>query len=149
MCRPLNSHALRVCHTLFAPIASTHFILLLCSTYLYYSYGHHTLNQPPRLRGLHVSVYAPILKGDYDAKLKWPFPGKVNFTLLNQLEDKNHYTGVMTLDTADNAIVGGIRWGCPKFIPHSALAHDPVKNTQYLKNNALYFRMEVEIEHKP
>ena len=102
-------------------------------------------------KGTHVSVYAPILEGEYDAKLKWPFLGKVTFTLLNQLEDKNHHTKVMTMDTADNTIVGGATstWGYAYFIPHSALAHDLVKNTQYLKNDTLYFRMEVETEHKP
>ena len=99
--------------------------------------------------GTHVSVFAPILKGEYDAKLKWPFLGKVTFTLLNQLEDKNHHTSVMTLDIAYNTIVGGTMWGYASFIPHSALANDPVKNTQYLKNNTLYFRVEVETEHKP
>ena len=97
--------------------------------------------------GTHVAVYAPILKGEYDAKLKWPILGKVTFTLWNQLEDENHHTKVMTLDTADNSIVGSI-WGCTRSIPHSALAHDPVKNTQYLKDDTLYFRMEVETEHK-
>ena len=99
--------------------------------------------------GTHVSVHAPILTGKYDAKLKWPFVGKVTFTLLNQLEDKNHHTRVMTLNTAKNTIAGENPWGYQKFIPHSALAHDLVKNTQYLKNDTLYFRMEVETEHKP
>ena len=33
--------------------------------------------------GTHVSVYVVILEGDYDAELKWPFAGKVAFTLLN------------------------------------------------------------------
>ena len=55
---------------------------------------------------------------------------------------------VMIMDTEKNAIAGDT-WGRPKFIPHSALAHDPVKNTQYLKNDTLYFRMEVETEHRP
>ena len=36
------------------------------------------------------------------------------------------------------------------FIPHSALGHDPVKNTQYLKDDTLYFRVFVEVvDHKP
>ena len=76
--------------------------------------------------------------------------GKVIFTLLNQLEDENHYTKVTILDTENLAIAGdNDAWGHFNFTPHSALAHDPVKNTQYLKNDTLYFRMEVETEHKP
>ena len=41
-------------------------------------------------------------------------------------------------------------WDFMHFIPHSALAHDPVKNTQYLKDDTLYFRVSVEVaEQKP
>ena len=98
--------------------------------------------------GTHVSVYAAILKGEYDARLKWPIRGRVTFALLNQLEEKNHHTKTMELYTVDNTHPGSF-WGFAKFIPHSALAHDPVKNTQYLKNDTLYFRMEVVTKHKP
>ena len=95
-------------------------------------------------KGTHVSVYAPILAGEYDAELKWPFIGEITFTLLNQLEDKNHKIYCMHFDAARNARAGS-DWGKPTFIPHSALAHDPVKNTQYLKDDKLYFRITVEV----
>ena len=94
--------------------------------------------------GTHVSVYVWILKGECDSELKWPFIGTVTFTLLNRLEDKNHYTGTVLLDSTRNAQVDNI-WGCRKFIAHSALAHDPVKNTQYLMNDSLHFRMKVKV----
>ena len=100
-------------------------------------------------KGTHVSVHAPILEGKYDTELSWPFIGKVTFTLLNQLEDNNHKTRIMTLALADNARVGN-NWGFSEFILHSELAHDPVNNTQYLKDDTLYFRMSVEVsDHKP
>ena len=90
-------------------------------------------------KGTHVSVYVAILEGEYDAELKWPFIGKVTFTLLNQLEDKNHHIRTYP-DT----------WGHPNFIHHSALAHDRAKYTQYLKDDTLYFRVTVEVDdHKP
>ena len=44
--------------------------------------------------GTHISVYAFIEEGEYDEDLDWPFFGEITFTLLNQLDDKNHYTGV-------------------------------------------------------
>ena len=69
------------------------------------------VNRSDASEGTHVTVSTPILKGEYDAKLKWPFLGKVTFTLLNQLEDKNHHTRVVTLDTANNAIAGDIFLG--------------------------------------
>ena len=99
--------------------------------------------------GTHVSVHAPILEGEYDAELKWPFVGEVTYTLLNQLEDSNHHTRTLSIGTTHNAQVGD-RWGIPQFIPHSALTEDPVKNTQYLKDDTLYFRVSVQVaDYKP
>ena len=100
-------------------------------------------------KGTHLSVYAPVVRGEYNAVLEWPLLGKVTCTLLNQLEDKNHHTGVINFTTTRNAHVGGTTWGFTKFIPHSALAHDPVMNTQYLKNDTLYFKVAVETERQP
>jgi hypothetical protein len=93
--------------------------------------------------GTHVSVFTLIMKGLHDAELEWPFIGKVTFTLFNQLEDKNHHISSMFFNTADNAIVGGA-WGKSQFIRHSALAHDPLRNIQYLKDDTLHFKMIVE-----
>ena len=96
--------------------------------------------------GTHVSVYGLILEGKFDKGLKWPFAGEVTVTLLNQLEDKNHYT--LTFALRDACV--GKPLGIKKCFPHSALAHDPVKNTQYLKDDTLYFRVSVEVsDHKP
>ena len=91
-------------------------------------------------------MHAPILKGEYDDELKWPFIGTVTYTLLNQLEDRNHHTMTLSISSKHNARIGS-RWGFSIFIPHSALAHDPVK---YLKDDKLYFRLTVEVaDHKP
>ena len=99
--------------------------------------------------GTDLSVFTAITEGKYDAGLKWPFVGKVTITLLNQLEDKNHHTDIASFTAADKRTRTDA-WGKPQFIPHSALAHDPVKNTQYLKDDTLYFRVLVEVDnHKP
>ena len=39
----------------------------------------------------HIAVHAVLEKGENNNKLSWPFVGDVTVTLLNQLEDKNHY----------------------------------------------------------
>ena len=92
--------------------------------------------------GMRVLVYALILEGKFDKGLKWPFDGEVTFTLLNQLEDKNHYT--MTITVEDDLDI------CSEYIRHSALAHNAAKNTQYLKDDTLYFRMSAKVaDHKP
>ena len=97
----------------------------------------------------HVSVYVPILEGEHDNTLKWPFTGTYVFELLNQLEDKNHHTMTANIGSQRKANVGS-GWGYPKFIPHSKLSHDPLNNTQYLEDDTLYFRLTVtSSDHKP
>lgn len=91
-----------------------------------------------------MAVYFILLKGKHDTKVKWPFIGRVMFILLNQLEDSNHHIRRLPVGAADDARVGtklGIR-----LISHSELTHNPVKNTQYLKDNTLYFRVLVEVD---
>jgi len=106
-------------------------------------------------KGTHVSVYAPILEGKYDAELKWPFIGKVTLTLLNQLEDNNHHIIAVPFTAEANTQAmksprGAGARGRKRFIPHFKLFHDPVENTQYLKDDTLYFRVLVEVaDHKP
>ena len=97
--------------------------------------------------GTHVSAFVRILKGKYDDAINWPLVGKVTFEILNQLEDKNHEIIIVEMDKEDNTVVGSC-WG--NGIAHSELSHDPIKNTQYLKDNTLYFRVSVDIpDHKP
>ena len=95
-------------------------------------------------KGTHVTVRAKLLEGAYDASLSWPFVGTVTFTLLNQLADKNHHSLIIEYENNEFAKVGK-GWGYSKFISHSALSHDPVKNMQYLKNDTLYFRVTVTV----
>ncbi len=95
--------------------------------------------------GTHVSVYAKLLKGSYDASLSWPFVGTVTITLLNQLSNENHHTKTLEFTKTDNHNIGDDR-GYPWFISQSVLSQDPVKNTQYLKNDTLYFRVSVQVK---
>ena len=88
-----------------------------------------------------------MLEGEYDAKLKWPFVGEITFTLLNQLADKNHCTADMVLGACYTQYMFGALGGVPKFIPHSALPCNHLKNSQYLKDDTLYFRVSVEDAH--
>ena len=100
-------------------------------------------------KGTHVSVFTTLLEGRYDNQLHWPFLGTVTYELLNQLRDDNHHRMVSTFIASSNMIVGSSR-GCPKFIPHSSLGHNPATNTQYLLDDTLYFRVSVKVDnHKP
>ena len=98
----------------------------------------------------HVSVFVKILEGEHDDTLKWPFTGTYVFELLNQLEDKNHYTSTINIGNEHKANVGVLGWGYTEFILHSILSHDPFINTQYLKDDTLYFRVTVTpSDHRP
>ena len=105
-------------------------------------------------KGTHVTVSCVVKKGQYDDELKWPFNGKVIYTLLNQLHDEKHHTiesDFKHLEPDDPYMKpGGGGRGIPKFIHHSMLTHNPKKRTQYLKDDTLYFRVSVDMpEHKP
>ena len=99
--------------------------------------------------GTHVSVGTRLLQGRYDNQLHWPFLGTITYELLNQLTDASHHKMVDTLTLRDNKKVGSDKI-ITKFLPHSALGHNPATNTQYLLNDTLYFRVSVKVDdHKP
>jgi TNF receptor-associated factor 4 len=95
-------------------------------------------------KNMYVSIRAALLEGRNDNEVKWPFVGSITFTLLNQLEDKNHYSSTTTLKPEHNAVVG-IDWGKPKFLLHSRLGYNEAKNTQYLMDDKLFFKVTVEV----
>ena len=97
----------------------------------------------------HVSVFVKLLKGSNDKKLQWPFLGTVTVELLNQLADDDHHSRMMSFDLGDNFRVG-IAYGHPDFIPRLKLFHDLARNTQFLVDDALYFRVTVKVKgHMP
>jgi len=44
----------------------------------------------------YVSVYAYLMRGEFDDHLKWPFRGHVVIQLCNQLQDMHHHRDTMT-----------------------------------------------------
>ena len=106
--------------------------------------------------GTHVSVWAYLMRGEFDDNLKWPFQGGVTVAMLNQLEDGNHTTETIRFTTTTEAkYVGRVTGrerapsglGSPTFIAHTDLDYNPVKNCQYLKYDCLHFRI-VKVELK-
>jgi len=90
-----------------------------------------------------VSLYCKIVQGSYDASLSWPFVRSVAVSLLNQLADESHGTVVFKYIPANNARVGDIS-GYELFRLQSSLTHNAAKNTQYLMNDTLFFKVAVE-----
>lgn len=101
-------------------------------------------------KGTHVSVYACLLRGEFDDRLQWPFRAEVTIQLLNQLADRNHATGTIhfterTPDVYTSRVSCDERaengWGQQKFIAHADLGYNSIKNRQYLKDDRLRFRI--------
>ena len=99
--------------------------------------------------GTHVSVWVPLMKGDYDDHLIWPIKGTLTVQLLNQTRDDNHSEPIeFFFDgsssscqrvTTRSAARSGI-W-CFQFLPHKRLPYDADKRCQYLKDDCVFFRV--------
>ena len=107
-------------------------------------------------QGTHLSVSGYLMLGPFDDELKWPFQGAIILQLLNQLEDSNHHTRTInfanTKDpkyisrvTSDERALDG--WGYHTYLPHTQLGLNTDKNTQFLKDNQLKFRVSMQSHH--
>ena len=105
-------------------------------------------------KGTHVSVYACLMRGEFDDHLKWPFKSHVTVAVLNQLDNNNHTTyPIRFTETTEAKHIGRVTdgerapggWGYPTFIAHTDLTYNPAKNCQYLKYDCLRFRI-VQVE---
>ena len=103
-------------------------------------------------KGIHVSVFVYLMKGDNDENLKFPFERHVVISLLNQLDNQNHRTRELwspekNIPEASSARVttgemSSTGWGHAQFIPQKDLNYNSDKNCQYLKNDCLFFRVD-------
>ena len=110
-------------------------------------------------KGTHVSVFAYLMRGEFDDHLKWPFQGHVVLQLCNQLEDRRHRGHTFSFsETADSKFISRVTngeraesgWGTPTLIAHNDLNFNPANNCQYLKHDHLHFRViTVESLSKP
>ena len=99
--------------------------------------------------GTHVSVFIRLMRGEYDDNLLWPFRGVIMFQLVNQRADEGHVKCTIPFDDSTPDTSAGrvsddelARTGRGlDLIPRSALHYDKTKNTQYLKNDSLEFRV--------
>ena len=99
-------------------------------------------------KNTHVSVFVQLVTGENDDQLQWPFVGDVDIMLLNWREDKGHYKKTIPV-TASSGLVrvlageSGKCWGYFMFILHSSLPYNSSTNTDYLQNDCLRFRVNI------
>ena len=96
---------------------------------------------------LRVSMY--LLRGEYDEFLLWPLQGSINILLINQLNNRNHYSfnfmyDVDTLaEIGDRVKSGKIRSdknvSSSQKLSYNNLLISSARNVCYLKNNSLIF----------
>ena len=91
-----------------------------------------------------ILVKVMIKRGNFDDELMWPFNGVVTITLLNQLENKHHFSQTQPVELLKPDKNVRVRDEWLDFISQSQLIHNPEENTQYLKDDTLYFRVTVE-----
>ena len=105
------------------------------------------------MKGTHVSVYVYLMQGYNDDNLKWPLKGTIKVSLLNQLEDGQHHTkepwsltdnvpeGTKRRVTDGERTVHG--WGYTGFVRQQDLMYRRGRICQYLKDDALFFRVDL------
>ena len=76
-------------------------------------------------RGTHISVFFVVMRGEYDALLRWPFRQKVTFMLLDQ-NNVEHVIDSFRPDPNSSSFQRprretNIASGCPTFCPLSEL----------------------------
>ena len=90
-------------------------------------------------KATHISADLWSQKGEYDGKLSWPIKVTAYLQLLNQWGDHRHVVATLTAEVNRDMIV------CVefdrKFIAHSELGYNAAKDTQYLKDDCLHFRL--------
>ena len=101
-------------------------------------------------KGTHVSMFACLMRGEFDQFLKWPFQGSIVIQLCNQLEDKYHCGDTINFNRRTDPkntirVISGERaesgWGTHTLVAHSDLNFNPANNCQYLKDDCLHFRI--------
>ena len=104
-------------------------------------------------KGTHVSVYTHLMKGENDDNLKWPFRGIITVTLLNQLQPDNHRFGKIIYDESTSEVTcGRVRKGraqgrgSHEFIPHTVISHNTQENIIFLRNDCLYFSVDIKTD---
>ena len=99
--------------------------------------------------GTHVSIFTCIMRGIFDANLKWPFRGEIVIQILNQAEDGNNFQrSIPFTDQTQDSNAGRVTnkersagQGFTQFISHSSLDYDISRGTQYLRGDCLRIRI--------
>ena len=96
-------------------------------------------------KNTHISLFVVIMKGYYDALLRWPFQQKVTLTILDQV-GKDHVVDAFQPDVTSSSFKRpisdmNIASGCPLFMPLSYL---DMKGREYVKDDCMFVKVVVD-----
>ena len=94
-------------------------------------------------RGTHISVFFVVMRGQYDAILRWPFRQKVTFVLLDQ-DNVEHVIDAFRPDPNSSSFQRprketNIASGCPMFCPLTEL-----NDHAYVRDDAMFIKIIVD-----
>ncbi|XP_068677052.1 TNF receptor-associated factor 2-like [Montipora foliosa] len=94
-------------------------------------------------RGSHISVFFVVMRGQYDALLRWPFRQKVTFMLLDQ-DNVEHVIDAFRPDPSSSSFQRprretNIASGCPMFCSIAEL-----NNHAYVRDDTMFLKVIVD-----
>ena len=94
-------------------------------------------------RGTHISIFFVVMRGQYDALLRWPFRQKVTFMLLDQ-DNVEHMIDAFRPDPNSSSFQRprretNIASGCPMFCSLAEL-----NNHAYVRDDAMFLKIIVD-----
>ena len=94
----------------------------------------------------YIDVGIASMAGPSDEYLQWPFKGKFEITILNQLADKEHTSVVveMTVKRIPSPEIRDYVRPQNEFISHADLQKKESLNRQYLMDDCVYFRVKLQ-----
>uniref|UniRef100_A0AAY4CF71 TNF receptor-associated factor n=1 Tax=Denticeps clupeoides TaxID=299321 RepID=A0AAY4CF71_9TELE len=96
-------------------------------------------------RGSHLSLFFVVMRGKYDALLKWPFSQKVTLMLLDQ-NNREHIIDAFRPDVSSTSFQRpisemNIASGCPLFCPLAKLSG----KSSYLRDDTIFIKAIVDL----
>ncbi len=109
------------------------------------------LNGDGNARNTHISLFFVLMRGDYDAILKWPFEFKITFSLYDQAGTQRHIIDSFRPDIKSNSFQRprsdmNIASGIPKFLPLKFIKED---NNPYVREDCMFIRCMVDFTSMP
>ncbi|CAF3831238.1 unnamed protein product [Rotaria sp. Silwood1] len=102
-------------------------------------------------RRTHMSLFFVLMRGEYDAILKFPFNYKMTFCLFDQTPKQRHIIDSFRPDTKSNSFQRprsemNIASGIPKFCPLSVIQTD---GNAYIRDDTMFIKIMVDFGDLP